>query len=96
MLGEWHGVTYPVMPVWYDIHRTGNATLLADEAPADRGPRQVLGQGVQLDIDHASIALAARTLDVAGHVAVDDPFRRTARRVFACPSGKWSRRSHPG
>jgi hypothetical protein len=49
-----------------------------------------LGQGIQPNIDHAPIALTARTLDVAGHVAVGDPFRRAARWVFACPSRLWS------
>jgi hypothetical protein len=46
-----------------------------------------LGQGVEPDVDHAPIA---PTLDVAGHVTVGDPFRRTAGRVFACPSRLWS------
>jgi hypothetical protein len=83
---EWHGVAGSVMPVWYDVHRTCDATFLADEAAGDRRPRQVLGQRIQPDIDHAAVALTARALDVAGHMAVCDPFRRTARRVFACPS----------
>jgi hypothetical protein len=39
---------------------------LADEASADCRPRQVLAQGVQANIDHASIALAARALGAAG------------------------------
>jgi hypothetical protein len=74
------------MPVWHDVQRTRSATLLADEAPADSRPGQVLRQGVQsdIDIDHPTIALTARTLDVAGHVAVSDPFRRSAKRVFVC------------
>ena len=82
MPGEWHGGGSPVMPVWHDVHRTCSATLLADETPTDRRPGQVLGQGVQPDIDHASIAFTARTLDVAGYVAVREPFRRTAGWVF--------------
>ena len=80
--GEWHGSAVPVMPVWHDVHRTCRATLLAAEAPSDRRPGQVLGQGVQPDIDHPSIALSARTLDVAGYVTVSDPFRWGAKRVF--------------
>jgi hypothetical protein len=39
--GEWHGVAGSVMPVWYDVHRTCDATFLADEAAGDRRPRQV-------------------------------------------------------
>jgi hypothetical protein len=95
MLGEWHGVTDSVMPVRYDVHRTGRSACPADEAAADRRPGEVLGQGVQLDVDHAAIAPAARTLDVAGHVAVRNPVCRTARRVFARPS-RLSFRSHCG
>ena len=57
------------------------AACRADEAPSDHRPRLVLGQGIQPDIDHASIALAARALDVAGHVAVGDPFCGSAERV---------------
>ena len=68
MPGEWHGGGGPVMPVRHDVHRTRCAALLTDEAPADRRPGQVLRQGVQSDINHTSIALAGRTLDVAGHV----------------------------
>ena len=82
VLGEWHGGAGPVMPVWHDIHRTGGSTLLAAEAPTDRRPGQVLRQGIQPNIDHASIA-NARALDVAGHVAVREPFGRAARWVFA-------------
>ena len=73
MPGEWHGTADSVMPVRHDVHRTRGAAFLADEAPADRRPGQILGQDVQPDIDHAPIALAARTLDVAGHVTVGDP-----------------------
>ena len=79
---EWHSVANPVMPVGHDVHRTRGAAFLADEAPGDCRPRQILGQGVQPDIDHASIALTARTLDVTGYVAVRDPFRRASWRVF--------------
>ena len=43
---------------------------------------------------HAPIALATRTLDVAGHVTVGDPFRRAAWWVFVCPL--FSLRSHRG
>jgi len=78
---EWHGMADSVMPVWRDVHRTCGATFLADKAPADRRPRLVLGQGVQPDIDH-TIA-AAVTLDVAGYVAVREPFRRASWRVVA-------------
>jgi len=87
-------MTGSVMPVWHDVHRTFDATFLADKAAADRRPRQILGQGVQSDIDHAAIALAARTLDVAGHMTVREPVGRTAGRVFACMSRLWSLRSH--
>jgi hypothetical protein len=76
MLGEWHGLTRSVMPVWHDVHRTGRSALLADEAPADDRPGLILGQGVQPDVDHAPIAVAARALDIAGHVTVGEPFRR--------------------
>ena len=82
MLGEWHGPADSVMPVRHDVHRTGDAALLADEAPTDDRPRLVLGQGVQADIDHAAITLRARTLDVAGHVTVCNPICRAARRVL--------------
>ena len=82
------------MPVRHDVHRTRCAALLTDEAPADRRPGQVLRQGVQSDINHTSIALAGRTLDVAGHVTLGEPFCRPAGRVFACPSGWWSLQSH--
>jgi len=85
MLGEWHGLTDSVMPVRQDVHRTRGAALPADEARADFRPGQVLRQGIQSDIDHASIALTARTLDAAGHVPVGEPFGRAARWVFACP-----------
>ena len=82
MLGEWHGGGSSVMPVRHDMHRTRGAAFLADEAPCDCRPRQVLGQGVQSDIDHASVARTARTLDVAGHMTVGDPFRRSVKRVI--------------
>jgi len=59
MLGEWHGSASSVMPVWHDVHRTGDAALLADEAPTDHRPGLVLGQGVEPDVDHAPIATAA-------------------------------------
>jgi hypothetical protein len=85
MPGEWHGVTGSVMPVRHDVHRTCDAAFLAEEVPTDRRPRQILGQGVQPDIDHPPIALTARTLDVAGHVTIREPFRRAAKWVFACP-----------
>ena len=86
MPGEWHGSGSPVMPVWHDVHRTCGAAFLADEAPADRRPGQILGQGVQPDIDHASIAITARTLDVAGYVTVREPFGRAAGWVFVSRS----------
>ena len=82
------------MPVWHDVHRTRGATLLVDKAPADCRPRQILGQGIQSDIDHPSIALA-RALDVAGHVTVSDPFRRGAKREIVCRS-RLSLGSHRG
>jgi hypothetical protein len=72
VLGEWHGPADSVMPVWHDVHRTGDAALLADETPTDHRPGLVLGQGVEPDVDHASIALSARTLEVAGYVAVGE------------------------
>jgi hypothetical protein len=95
MPGEWQGGGSPVMPVWHDVHRTCSATLLADEPPTDRRPGQILGQGVQPDIDHASIAFVARTFDAAGYVAVREPFRRTAGWVFVVRSCT-SLRSHRG
>jgi len=82
VLGEWHGPADSVVPVWHDVHRTGDAALLADEAPTDHRPRLVLGQGVE----HASIALTGRTLNVAGYMAVGEPFCRAAGWVLACPS----------
>jgi hypothetical protein len=72
------------MPVRHDVHSTCGATFLADEARADRRPGQVLRQGVQSDIVHASIARTARTLDVAGYGAVREPFCRAAGGI--CPS----------
>jgi hypothetical protein len=69
------------MPVWQDVHRTGGAAFLADEAPGDCRSRQILGQGVQPNIDHPSIALG-RTLDIAGYVTASDPFRRSAKRAI--------------
>src|SRR3954466_9666082 len=60
-----HCITGPVMPVWHDLHRTFDAAFLADKAPADRRPGQVLRQGIQPDVDHAVSALTARALDVA-------------------------------
>jgi hypothetical protein len=74
MPGEWHGAADSVMPVWHDVHRTRGAAFVADETPTDRRPGQVQGQGSQPDVDHPSIAFAARALDVAGHVTVGDPF----------------------
>src|SRR5712671_5553923 len=82
MPGEWHGAADSVMPVWHDLHRTCGAAFLADEAPTDRRPRQILGQGVQSDIDQPSITNTTRTLDVAGDVPVRQPFRRAAEWVF--------------
>jgi len=96
MPGEWHGPADSVMPVRYDVHRTGDAALLADEAPTDHRPGLVLGQGVEPDVDHAPITAAARTLDVAGHMTVGEPFCRAARWVFAGPSRLRSLRSHYG
>jgi hypothetical protein len=40
------------------IHRTGGSALLADEAAGDHRPGEILGQGVEPDVDHASIANA--------------------------------------
>ena len=85
MPGEWQGGGSPVI----------SATLLADEPPTDRRPGQILGHGVQPDIDHASIAFVARTFDAAGYVAVREPFRRTAGWVFVVRSCT-SLRSHRG
>jgi len=82
VLGEWHGPADSVMPVRHDVHRTGDAALLADEAPTDHRPGLVLGQGVEPDVDHAPIAVAARALDIAGHMAVGQPVCRAARRVL--------------
>ena len=82
MLGERNGAGYPVMPVRHDVHRAGGATFLADEAPGDCRPGQILGQGVERDVDHASIAGAGRALDVAGHVTVGAPASRGAKREF--------------
>src|SRR5438876_12420702 len=96
MLGEWHGVAGPVMPVWGDVHRTCGAAFLTDEAPTDHRPRLVLGQGVEPDADHAAIATAARTLDVARNVPIGGPIYRAARWVFACRSRMPSRRGHHG
>jgi hypothetical protein len=95
MLGEWHGGASSVMPIWHDVHRSCGTAFLADETPADRRPGQILGEGIQPDVDHPSITLG-RALDVAGHMTVGDPFRRAARWVFFCPSRLWSLRSHPG
>ena len=53
MPGEWHGPADSVMPVRYDVHRTGDAALLADEAPTDHRPGLALGQGVEPHVDHA-------------------------------------------
>src|SRR3954469_4637939 len=63
------------MPVRHDVHRSCGSAFLADETASNRRPGQVLSQGIQSDVDHASIALG-RTLDVAGHMTVGDPFRR--------------------
>ena len=92
MLGEWHGGGSPVMPVWHDVHRSRDAALLTAETAADLRPGQVLRQDVQPDIDHASIAFTARTLDVAGYVTVREPFGRAAGWVFISRS----LRSHRG
>ena len=43
-----------VMPVWHDVHRACDTTLLAYEATTDRRPWKVLRQGVQSDVDHVS------------------------------------------
>jgi hypothetical protein len=80
MPGERYGSASSVVPVRHDVHRTCGATLLADEAPADHRPWLVLRKGIQSDVDHAVTALTARTLNVARHVAVGDPFRRRAER----------------
>ena len=93
MLREWHGVAGPVR---HDVHRTYRAAFAADEAPIDRRTGQILGQGVEPDVDHASIALTPRTLDVAGYVTVGEPFCRTAGWVSVCSSRLWSLRSHCG
>jgi hypothetical protein len=81
MLGEWHGVAGSVMPVWHDVHRTCRAAFLADKLNADLRPGAILRQGFQPDVDQ-TIA-AAVTLDVAGYVAVRDPFGRASWRVVA-------------
>jgi hypothetical protein len=81
MPGQWHGAADSVMPVRHDVHRTFDAAFLAEEATADRRPGQFLGQGVQPDIDHPSIALG-RALDFAGHVTVREPFGRGAKRAI--------------
>ena len=83
VLGEWHGAADSVMPVRNDVHRTSGTTLLAHDAAADRRPRQIPRQGVEPDVDHASIAFTARTLDVAGYETVRAPFRRGAKRVIS-------------
>ena len=83
---KWHGAAGSVIPVWHDVHRTRGAAFVADETPTDRRLGQVQGQGSQPDVDHPSIAFAARALDVAGHVTVGDPFRRRAKRVNVCRS----------
>jgi hypothetical protein len=81
MLGEWHGGANPVMPVRHDVHRSCGAAFLADETPADRRPGQILGEDIQPDVDHPSIALG-RALDVAGHVPFRDSFRGAAKWIF--------------
>ena len=72
------------MPVWHDVHRTRGTAFLANEAAGDCRPRQILGQGIQSDIDHASIAISSRALDVAGNVTFGDPFCRGTKRVIVC------------
>src|SRR5438309_1873602 len=56
-----NGTAWPALSCqfWYDVHRTCYATFLADEAAGDRRPRQVLGQRIQPDINHAAVALTA-------------------------------------
>ena len=85
MPGEWHAHVLHVMPVRHDVHRTRSAAFLADKVVADRRPGQVLRQGIQSDVDHATIALSARALNVAGYVAVREPFGR-GRREGICLS----------
>jgi hypothetical protein len=53
------------MPVRHEVHRTFGAAFLADQAPTDLRPGQVLGQGIQPDIDHPPIALTAIADDSA-------------------------------
>ena len=85
MPGEWHAHVLHVMPVRHDVHRSRSAAFLADKAAADRRPGQVLRQGIQSDVDHATITLSARALNVAGYVAVREPFGR-GRREGICLS----------
>ena len=67
------------MPVWHDVHRAGRATCLADEAPSDHRPRQILRQSVPPKVDAVtSIAEAGRALDAAGHVPFANPAARGA------------------
>lgn len=84
MLGEWHGSAVPVMPVRHDVHGSCRAALRAQEAAGDGRPRQIAGQCVEPDVNHAVTTPAARALDVAGHVTVGDPFRWSAKRPPVC------------
>jgi hypothetical protein len=81
VLGEWHGVALPVMPVRHDVNRAGRAAFGAQQVRADARPRLILGQGVQPDI-RLMLAVAVEALDRTGDVALGMPFRRTARRVM--------------
>ena len=65
-----------------------DATYLGDKAPTDLRPRQILRQSIQPDVDHASMALAARTLDVAGYVPSASQSAGQPGGYFACPS-RW-------
>jgi hypothetical protein len=51
-------------------HRTA---LLAHEARADLRPELILGQGVQADIHHAPVTLAAEALKAACNVSIGNP-----------------------
>ena len=74
-----------IMPVRRDVHRAGGAACLADEPPADNGPRLILGQGVEPNVDHPPVAFAAETVNAAGDMAGLDPLCGTAGRIVACP-----------
>ncbi len=72
------------MPIRPDVHRTGRAAVAADQMPPDPRPRPILRQAVE---SHVSLvpAVAVAAHDVAGDVALCDPFRRAARQEIARP-----------